>query len=60
LGGLKLLRQKITPSGPEVQFFARDSASAAGARLALVGFTRSLPQGVAFTSAGAQGSGVQP
>jgi hypothetical protein len=48
LGSLKLLRAKITPSDSEVQFYARDSASAARARSALAAFSRSLPEGAEF------------
>jgi hypothetical protein len=48
LGSLKLLRPVITLAFPDVEFYARDTASAARARLALVGFTRSLPEGVTF------------
>jgi hypothetical protein len=48
LGSLKVLRPVITLAFPQVEFYARDSASAARARLALVGFTRSLPEGVTF------------
>jgi len=61
LGSLKLLRSTITPARPEVQFYARDSMSAARARLALAGFARSLPEGAAFIPVAVpQMSGAQP
>jgi hypothetical protein len=61
LGKLKLLRPKITPSGTEVAFYARDNMAAARARLALNSFSKSLPDGADFIPfTGQPGGGGQP
>jgi hypothetical protein len=50
LGHLKLLRPKITPAEADVQFYARDEASAERVRAALSSFSGTLPDGAAFVA----------
>jgi len=50
LGQLQLQRMRITPSGDQVQFYARDPVTARKAQALLTDFARTLPPGAKFIS----------
>jgi hypothetical protein len=51
LGQLQLQRKRITPSGDQVQFYARDPIAARKAQALLTDFARTLPPGARFIPA---------
>jgi hypothetical protein len=51
LGKLKLVRGKVTPSGSEVRFYARDAGTAKRVRQELAEFAATLPAGAVFVPA---------
>jgi hypothetical protein len=48
LGQLQLQRRRITPSGDQVQFYARNPVAACKAQALLIDFARTLPPGARF------------